>query len=349
MSLSQFALPFLRQLPAELAHRATILGLKSGLGPRQRMADPPSLEVVALGLTFPNPLGLAAGFDKNGEVPDAMLGLGLGHVEVGTITPRPQAGNPKPRLFRLTEDRAVINRMGFNNDGLDVLVARLRARRDRGGIVGANIGANKDSTDRIADYVIGLKAVIGLCSYVTINISSPNTPGLRGLQDRQALEELLGRLIDTRSQLQTSTPLVLKIAPDLSAEAVEEIVAISIAAGIDGLIATNTTIARPDYLKSHHAAETGGLSGAPLMGPATETLAIAAKAAAGRLVMIGAGGVRSGLDAYEKLKAGADLVQLYTGLVFEGPDLVRSIKHELEALLRRDGIERPSHIRAAAG
>ncbi len=346
MSLAALALPLLRQLPAELAHRTTINALRFGLGPRQTTPDPPSLAVNALGQTFSNPLGLAAGFDKNGEVPDAMLALGMGHVEVGTVTPRPQAGNPKPRLFRLNEDQAVINRMGFNNNGLDRLTERLQARQGRPGIVGANIGANKDSEDRINDYVLGLKAVIDLCNYVTVNISSPNTPGLRGLQDRASLEELLGRLVDARTLLKRTTPLVLKIAPDLSGEAVEEIVAISISAGIDGLIATNTTIARPDFLQSPNAGEAGGLSGVPLMGPATDTLRIAARAAAGRLVLIGAGGVTSGRDAFEKLLAGADLVQLYTGLVFHGPDLVSKIKRDILTCMIEAGVRDLASLRS---
>jgi dihydroorotate dehydrogenase len=333
MSYLNFALarPILRALDPELAHRLTIAGLRIGLGGREEQEDPPSLRTPFFGSILPNPIGLAAGFDKNGEVPDRMLALGLGFVEIGTVTPRPQIGNPRPRLFRLNDDRAVINRMGFNNDGLTSVVARLTARRGNPGCVGVNIGANKDSEDRIKDYEIGLDAVAPFAAYVVVNISSPNTPGLRQLQEGAALETLLQRLSALRRTLPARPPLFVKIAPDLEADAVREAVEIAIAQGIDGMIISNTTIARPATLKNSQRGEPGGLSGAPLFDPSTVILRHAADAAKGRLYLIGAGGVASGAQARAKLLAGARLVQLYTGLIFEGPDLIRRIKRELHA------------------
>jgi dihydroorotate dehydrogenase len=330
----------LRALDPELAHRATIAGLSAGFGPNVQADRWPRLAMRLAGLALPNPLGLAAGFDKNAEAPDAMLGAGFGFVEVGTITPRPQAGNPKPRLFRLPEDRAIINRMGFNNGGLDAGVARLYRRRARGGIVGVNVGANKDTADRVGDYVEGLRRVWSVASYVTINISSPNTPGLRGLQERGALEDLLGRIGAAKVGLVAaygSKPVFLKVAPDLDDVAIADIAELVIAHGVDGLIVSNTTIARSDTLTSAARAEAGGLSGAPLFQPSTEVLRRFHAALAGRVPLIGVGGVASGADALAKIRAGASAVQLYTALVYEGPGLIERILSDLSARLAAEG------------
>ncbi|HVI32346.1 quinone-dependent dihydroorotate dehydrogenase [Phenylobacterium sp.] len=325
----------LRGLDPEDAHGLAIRALKAGLGPRGGRDDP-ILATTLAGMALPNPVGLAPGFDKNAEVFGPMLRAGFGFVECGTVTPLPQAGNPRPRLFRLTEDRAVINRMGFNNDGLEAFAARL-ARRGPG-VVGANIGANKDSEDRVADYVTGLTRLWGLASYFTINISSPNTPGLRALQTKAALEELLGRLADARDALPAAgrVPMFLKVAPDLADGEAEAIVETVLANRLEGIIVSNTTIARPP-LASSLRDEAGGLSGAPLAGPSTEMLRRFAALAAGRLTLIGVGGIGSGAEAYAKIRAGAQAVQLYSALVFEGPGLVDRIKRELAARLRADG------------
>jgi dihydroorotate dehydrogenase len=325
----------LRLLPAEPAHRATIC-LASVFGPLIPAVgdDDPRLEVEAFGFKMPNPIGLAAGFDKDAEVPDAMLRFGFGFVECGTLTPRPQSGNPKPRLFRLREDRAVINRMGFNNGGMDIAVDRL-ARRKRRGIVGINIGANKDSEDRIADYARAYARLSPFADYITVNVSSPNTPGLRGLQNRDELQRLLDTLTNARGAART--PLLLKIAPDIDEHAMDDIAAVVTASGIEGLIVSNTTIARPASLKSANAKEAGGLSGQPLFARSTEVLKGMRRRVGTKIVLIGAGGVSSGEDAYAKIRAGATLVQLYTALAYEGPGLVTRIKRELIANLARDG------------
>lgn len=325
----------LRALPAETAHRATVrlVGLLEPLLARPP-ADDARLGVSAFGFQFPNPVGLAAGFDKDAEVPDAMLKLGFGFVECGTVTPRPQAGNPRPRLFRLPEDGAVINRMGFNNQGMEAAAARLSARR-KTGIVGINIGANKDSADRIADYAETFARLASLADYVTVNVSSPNTPGLRGLQNKDELARLLSTLMATRGG-SGFKPVLLKIAPDLDEQALDDIAQTVAASGIEGIIISNTTIARPP-LKSAHAQEAGGLSGRPLLAPSTEMLRRMRRRVSANIVLIGAGGIFSGADAYEKIRAGASLVQLYTGLVYEGPGLVTRIKKELLACLTRDG------------
>jgi dihydroorotate dehydrogenase len=307
-------------------------------------ADDPRLAVRAFGLDFPNPIGLAAGFDKNAEVPDAMAKFGFGFVECGTVTPRPQAGNPRPRLFRLTEDRAVINRMGFNNGGMQAVVRNFATRGNRG-IVGINIGANKDSSDRIADYALAFDALGPLAEYVTVNVSSPNTPGLRGLQNREELTRLLGNLIEQREQKPVRIPILLKIAPDLDDAALDEIAQVVRVSGIEGLIVSNTTIARPP-LKSPHAGETGGLSGRPLFAPSTQVLADMHQRLNGAVTLIGVGGVASGEDAYAKIRAGAALVQVYTALAFHGPGLVARIKAELLACLARDGF---ANVAAAVG
>ncbi|MGR4862201.1 quinone-dependent dihydroorotate dehydrogenase [Caulobacter sp. LARHSG274] len=342
MSPHDIAARAMHGLDPEDAHGWAIKGLKMGLGPRQAEVDDPILAITVAGLPLSNCVGLAAGFDKNAEVPAAMSRAGFGFVECGTVTPLAQAGNPRPRLFRLTEDQAVINRMGFNNDGLEPFAARLarhKVRRQRG-VVGANIGANKDATDRIADYVAGLTRLWGLSDYFTVNISSPNTPGLRALQTKAALEELLGRLAEARATLRAGGPdypIFLKVAPDLEDGEVEAIVDTVKAAGLDGIIVSNTTIARPADLASPQAGEGGGLSGRPLLGPSTVVLARFHAAAGGGLALIGAGGVASGVDALAKIRAGACAVQLYSALVYGGPGLVGRIKRDLAARLRAEG------------
>lgn len=335
MSLHDIAARALHVLDPEDAHRLTIRLLAMGLGSRSG-GDDPILATEVAGLKLPNCVGLAPGFDKNAEVFGPMLAAGFGFVECGTVTPLAQAGNPRPRLFRLTEDRAVINRMGFNNEGLEAFAARL-ARRGPG-VVGANIGANKDAVDRVSDYVTGLTRLWGLASYFTINISSPNTPGLRALQTKAALEELLGRLAEKRDSLPAAgrVPMFLKVAPDLEDGEVEAIVETVVANGLEGIIVSNTTISRPQ-LASRFAGEAGGLSGAPLTALSTQMLGAFAQAAAGRVTLIGAGGVGSGQDAYAKIRAGASAVQLYSAMVFGGPGLVTRIKRDLAACLRRDG------------
>jgi dihydroorotate dehydrogenase len=345
MSLHDVASRALHVFDPEDAHGWAIRGLKWGLGPREGGPDDPILAMKLAGLDLPSCVGLAAGFDKNAEVPDAMLAAGFGFVEAGTVTPLAQAGNPRPRLFRLTEDQAVINRMGFNNGGLEPFAQRLAARQGKGGpkggIVGANIGANKDATDRIQDYVTGLTRLWGLSAYFTANISSPNTPGLRALQTKAALEELLGRLSETREALKVASgrdyPIFLKVAPDLEDGEVEAIVETVVGAGLDAIIVSNTTIARPDTLKSAQASQSGGLSGAPLLEPSTAVLKRFHAAAAGRVALIGAGGIADGAGAYAKIRAGARAVQLYSALVYGGPGLVTRIKRDLAARLRADG------------
>jgi dihydroorotate dehydrogenase len=324
----------LRALPPEAAHLATLrlLSLAGPLLPAAR-PDDPRLAVKALGLSFPNPIGLAAGFDKDARVPDALLKLGFGFVECGTVTPLPQDGNPTPRLFRLYEDRAVINRMGFNNRGMEECAARL-SRRARKGIVGINIGANKASEDRIADYARAFARLAQYADYVTVNISSPNTPGLRGLQNRDELTKLLSAVTEARGR--ATVPILLKIAPDLDHAALADIAEIVLASGIEGMVLTNTTLSR-EGLKSAAAKEAGGLSGAPLFARSTEMLRQMRKLVGNRLVLVGVGGVASGADAYAKIRAGASLVQLYTALTISGPGLVTRIKRELLALLSRDG------------
>jgi dihydroorotate dehydrogenase len=341
MSAHDLAARALHLLDPEDAHGWAIRGLKWGLGPRDNGPDDPILAVKLAGLDLPNCVGLAAGFDKNAEVPDAMLAAGFGFVEAGTVTPLAQAGNPRPRLFRLAEDQAVINRMGFNNDGLEPFARRLAAREGRGGVAGANLGANKDAADRIQDYVVGLTRLWGLSDYFTANISSPNTPGLRALQTKAALEELLGRLAETRATLKASSgrdyPIFLKVAPDLEDGEVEAIVETVVGAGLDAIIVSNTTVARPDSLRSALASEGGGLSGAPLLEPSTAVLKRFHAAAAGRVALIGAGGIADGAGAYAKIRAGARAVQLYSALVYGGPGLVKRVKRDLAARLRADG------------
>jgi dihydroorotate dehydrogenase len=331
MSFYSLLRPLLFQLDAERAHRLTIAGLR--LKPAAKPPLPGPLATTVAGLTFANPLGMAPGFDKDAEVPDAMLALGFGFVEIGTVTPRPQAGNAKPRLFRLAEDEAVINRMGFNNGGLDAAQARL-ARRLRQGIVGANVGANKDTSDRVADYLAGLSAMAGVADYLTINISSPNTPGLRDLQGDKELEELLSAVAKARQA--DWPPIFLKVAPDLDADAPARIVAAVIKHGLDAIIVSNTTISRPP-LQSRYAGEAGGLSGAPLKDLALQRLRDFHQAGGGKIPLIGVGGIATAEDAWARIRAGASLVQLYSAMVYHGPGIAQAIVQGLEHCMRRDG------------
>jgi dihydroorotate dehydrogenase len=330
--------PLMRALDPEDAHALTIKALRFMPLPRAA-PDPPELKLRAFGLNFPNPVGLAAGFDKNAQVPDALLRLGFGFVEVGTITPRPQAGNPRPRLFRLEADEAVVNRLGFNNEGAPAALARLAARAREGGIVGVNIGANRDSADRAEDYVRLIETFAPVAGYFTVNISSPNTPGLRDLQQRGALDDLLARIVDARERVRPRsgpTPVLLKIAPDLTLSELDDVVGIARKRGVDGVIVGNTTITRPASLREREKAkEQGGLSGRPLFKLATRMLAETFVRAEGAFPLIGVGGIDSGPAAIAKIKAGATLLQLYTGLVFRGIGLVSEIKGDLAAALKR--------------
>ena len=334
MSLYPHVRPLAFALDAERAHRATIAALKLLPAGKPAAADP-ALAVRVAGLDFPNPVGLAAGFDKDAEVYRQMLGFGFGFVEIGTLTPRPQAGNSRPRLFRLIEDRAVINRMGFNNRGQSEALARLD-RRAGGGLVGVNIGANKESAAgdaAIADYVAGVRAMRGVAAYLTVNISSPNTPGLRALQDEGALDALLEAVTAARG---AGPPLFLKVAPDLDRAEVDAIARTAIDRGVDALIVANTTISRP-VLASKHRGEGGGLSGAPLKALALARLGDFRRATGGALPLIAAGGIESGADAFARIRAGASLVQLYTALVYRGPGIAKAINAELKLLLAREG------------
>jgi dihydroorotate dehydrogenase len=328
--------PFLRLIDPETAHRLAIRALRLGLVPRPHLPDDPILEQRLWGLHFSNPVGLAAGFDKHAEVPDALLDRGFGFVEIGGVTPLPQPGNPRPRLFRLMEDEAVINRMGFNSEGLEVVRGRLAARARRG-IVGVNLGKNKEQADAAADYVAGALAFAPLVDFLVINVSSPNTPGLRALQSRAALEDLVGRVRAALAGLKSAPPLLLKVAPDLTEDDRREIAAVTLASGLDGLIVSNTTLARPASLRSPHRQETGGLSGRPLFEPSTALLGEFYRLTGGRVPLVGVGGIASGRDAYRKIRAGASLLQLYSALVFHGPGLVAEIRRDLAAALRADG------------
>lgn len=327
--------PALFALDSETGHHLALTGLKA-LPLRGPMPLPGALGIRVAGLDFPNPVGVAAGFDKDAEVPDALLGLGFGFTEVGSITPLPQAGNPKPRLFRLVEDEAVINRMGFNNGGGEAALARLKARAGRPGIVGVNIGANKDSADRIADYAVMARMMTRHASYLCVNISSPNTPGLRALQDESALTGLLDAVIAARSEAGSTAPIFLKVAPDLEPADIDAIARIALDKQLGALVVSNTTISRP-ALRSHHAGETGGLSGAPLRALATQRLRDFRKATGGAIPLVGVGGIASAEHAWERIRAGASLVQLYSAMVYEGPGLGAKIVRGLEELMRRDG------------
>jgi dihydroorotate dehydrogenase len=335
----RLARPLLGLMEAENAHRLAIQGLKvlpRGPGP----ADDVRLSVRVFGLNFPNPVGMAAGFDKHGEVPDALLRLGFGFVEVGTVTPRPQPGNPRPRLFRLPADEGVINRLGFNSEGAPAVLARLAARAGAGGLVGVNVGANKESTDRIADYVSLIETFAPVASYFTVNISSPNTPGLRELQQGRLFDELLARVVDARARVSRQaglTPLLIKIAPDVTLNELDDLVGAARRRRVDGMIVGNTTIARPPSLKERATAkEPGGLSGRPLFGLSTRMLAETYVRAEGAFPLVGTGGIDSGRSALGKIRAGASLVQLYSSLVFRGLGLVGEIKAELAKELSRD-------------
>jgi len=336
--LDRLSRPLMWALEPEDAHRFAIKALR--LMPLARpAADPPELAVRAFGLNFPNPIGLAAGFDKNAEAPDALLRLGFGFVEVGTVTPRAQTGNPRPRLFRLEADEGVINRLGFNNAGAADVLARLAERAGEGGIVGVNIGANRDSADRAEDYVRLIETFAAVASYFTVNVSSPNTPGLRDLQQARALDDLLARVIDARERVQPNagpTPVLLKIAPDLTLSELDDVVGVARKARVDGMIVGNTTISRPNSLRDAGTArEAGGLSGRPLFKLSTRMLAETFVRAESAFPLIGAGGVDSGATAIAKIKAGATLVQLYSGLVYRGIGLVGQIKQDLVTALRR--------------
>jgi dihydroorotate dehydrogenase len=349
--------PVLRRLAAETAQNLTLRALEAGLGrwivgPAAREPDPPILAQRLWGLEFPNPVGLAAGFDKDARVPEALRDFGFGFVEIGTVTPRPQPGNPKPRLFRLEEDQAIINRMGFNSGGLEAAMERLQRRRHTG-IVGVNLGKNRDSDDAVADYAEGIRRASGLADYLVVNVSSPNTPGLRDLQRRASLQSLLVPLLRARDESRRPVPLLVKIAPDLNAEEREDIASVALGARIDGLIVSNTTVDRPAGLASRYSIEPGGLSGRPLFASSTALLADMYRLTRGKLPLIGVGGVGSAAEAYQKIRAGACLVQLYTALVVAGPGLVTDIKTGLAELLRADGFasiaEAVGAPRAASG
>lgn len=324
---------WLKGLDPERAHRLGILGLKAGLGPRQRCADDPRLATRLAGIDLPNPVGLAAGFDKNAEAPDALLAMGFGFVECGAVTPRPQDGKPRPRIFRLEDDEAVINRMGFPNQGLARFRGNLARRARRGGVVGVNIGANLDSEDRIPDYVTCLEALQGLAQFFTVNVSSPNTPGLRTLQSSGALDDLLHAVAAVGS----SAPVFLKVAPDIDDSEAGVMVEAVARHGLDGVIVSNTSILRPESLKSANMGEAGGLSGPPIFERSTQLVRLFREAAGPDLAIIGVGGVDSADAAYAKIRAGANAIQLYTGLVYHGPGLVQQIKTGLVERLQADG------------
>ena len=333
-SLATRATPLLRQLDAERAHRLAILALRLGLAGADRQRDPAALAVTAMGLALPNPIGLAAGFDKGAAAVRGLRRLGFGAVETGTVTLRPQPGNPQPRVFRLESDRAIINRYGLNSDGLAPYVARL-ARLRRGRVpVGANVGINKQGADPERDYPALVEAVAPYADYVVINVSSPNTPGLRDLQGEAQLSRILGAIA---ARVPRRPPLLIKLAPDLADAGLEAAIETAVSHGVDGLILGNTTIARPDTLRSPHRGETGGLSGPPLLELSTRQLARAHRLAGARLTLVGCGGVSNGADVLAKLRAGASFVQLYTAFAYEGPALLPRLKRELLAAMREQG------------
>lgn len=342
-----FSLPLLRWFDPEDAHRMAIQGLRI-LPPVRLKPDKPNLAVRAFGLNFPNPIGMAAGFDKSAEVPDALLRLGFGFVEIGTVTPKPQTGNPRPRLFRLERDEGVINRMGFNNDGAEAALRRLAARAHMGGIVGVNVGANKDSADRTADYVKLIETFAPVASYFTVNVSSPNTPGLRNLQQSAALDDLLAKVIDARERVRKNagdSPVLLKIAPDLSLAELDDVVHIARSRRVDGMIVANTTLARPETLReTNRMKEQGGLSGRPLFRLSTRMVAETYVRAEGAFPLIGVGGIDTGGAALTKIRAGASLIQLYSSLVYKGLGLVEDIKNDLSSTLLRTGRDSLSEI-----
>jgi dihydroorotate dehydrogenase len=342
-----FSLPLLRWFDPEDAHRLAIQGLRL-LPPARLRPDDDKLAVRAFGLNFPNPIGMAAGFDKNADVPDALLRLGFGFVEVGTVTPKPQGGNPRPRIFRLERDEAVINRLGFNSDGAETALRRLAGRAHFGGIVGVNVGANKDSADRTADYVKLIETFAPVASYFTVNVSSPNTPGLRNLQQAQALDDLLARVIDARERVKRNagdSPILLKIAPDLSLAELDDVVQVARARRVDGMIVANTTLARPSTLREQaRAREAGGLSGRPLFRLSTRMVAETYVRVEGAFPLVGVGGIDSGGAALTKIRAGASLIQLYSALIYKGLGLIEDIKNDLASTLLRTGRDSLSEI-----
>jgi dihydroorotate dehydrogenase len=341
-ALFGLARPLIHKLDAEQAHRLTIAAL-SAAPPLRPAADPPSLAVEAFGLRFANPVGLAAGFDKNAEAVDGALGLGFGFVEIGGVTPLPQPGNPRPRVFRLPEDEAVINRYGLNSEGMEAVAARLAARRKKGGIVGVNLGANKDSADRSADYAVLAGRLAPLADFLTVNVSSPNTPGLRDLQAEDALDDLIARTLAARDEAAAGakpTPVLIKIAPDLSMPELDGMVAVARRRKVDGMIVSNTTIARPESLRSDNKAETGGLSGKPLFAASTRILAETFLRVERQFPLIGVGGIDSAETAFAKVRAGASLVQFYSAMVFKGPGLVGEVKRGLDMQVRKAGLPR---------
>ena len=341
-SLFNLARPLIHRMDAETAHRLTVAALAAAPALKPG-SDDPVLATEAFGLTFPNPVGLAAGFDKNAEAVDGSLGLGFGFVEIGGVTPLPQPGNPRPRVFRLVEDEAVINRYGLNSEGMEAVAKRLEARRGRGGIVGVNLGANKESADRAADYAILARRLAPLADFLTINVSSPNTPGLRDLQAETALDDLVARTLAARDEVAASgkrTPILIKIAPDLTLPELDGMIAVARKRGIDGMIVSNTTIARPESLRNAAKAETGGLSGKPLFTASTRILAETFLRVEGQFPLIGVGGVDSAETAFAKIRAGATLVQFYSAMVFKGPGLAKEVKAGLAAQARRAGLPR---------
>lgn len=343
-SLFNLARPLIHKLDAETAHRLTIAALAAA--PALKPAsDDPVLATEAFGLSFSNPVGLAAGFDKHAEAIDGALGLGFGFVEIGGVTPQPQPGNARPRVFRLPEDEAVINRYGLNSEGMEAVAARLAARRRRGGLVGVNLGANKDSADRAADYAILARRLAPLADFLTINVSSPNTPGLRDLQAESALDDLIARALASRDEAAGGgkpTPVLLKIAPDLTLPELDGMVAVARKRRIDGMIVSNTTIARPESLRSEARRETGGLSGKPLFAPSTRLLAETYRRVEGQFPLVGVGGINSAATAFAKIRAGASLVQFYSAMVFKGPGLISEVKAGLAHEARKAGLPRLS-------
>ncbi|OQS03681.1 dihydroorotate dehydrogenase, mitochondrial precursor [Thraustotheca clavata] len=350
-------MPFVRLFDPETAHILAVKAAKYDLIPKDKCYDDPILKVSVFNMTFENPLGIAAGFDKHAEAMQGLLDMGFGFVEIGSVTPLPQSGNPKPRVFRLTEDRGVINRYGFNSIGADAVqrhltkyaywtVERQQRKNIRSGPLGINLGKNKTSPSTIDDYVSGVEKLGPFGDYLVINISSPNTPGLRALQGKQELETLVSAVLEARNKLWKRLPLLVKIAPDLTAEDQKDIADVALSLKIDGLIVSNTTITRPDSLQSSHKGETGGLSGAPVKEISTKVLHSMYKLTKGQIPLIGVGGVATGEDAYEKIRAGATLVQMYSCLVYDGPMAVPRIKEELAACLKRDGFD---SVKAAVG
>lgn len=334
--------PLIRLLDPETAHGLALAALKRGWVPEPSDVDDPRLHLAVWGHTFSNPIGLAAGFDKNAHAPDAMLRQGFGLVEVGSVTPRAQPGNPRPRLFRLSEDGAVVNRNGFNNDGMDAMFERLQARTEKAeGWVGVNFGKNKDTEEALDDYVAGINRLAKFADYIVVNVSSPNTPGLRALQGKAPLASLMSGVREALDDLALTSapPLLLKVAPDLTDEDKQDIADVVLEQKIDGLIATNTTIERPESLQGSHKSQTGGLSGLPLFEPSTRVLSDFYKLTAGKVPLIGVGGVGNAHQAYAKIRAGASLVQLYSAMVYEGPGIARDIKRGLVELMVADGFE----------